>query len=103
MYTLKDSFEFCSMLNNQNHEMFLCSLDVDSVFTNVPLEETIGIISNQMFGKKRTLQGFSKTDFREMLLLTTKGTVLYFNDAYYCQIDGVAKYKESLVSTLLYR
>jgi hypothetical protein len=89
-FTLKDSFEFCSMLDNKNHQLFMCSLDVDSLFTNVPLEETIEIIIKQIFGRKKKLQGIWRTDFRDMLLLTTKGTVFYFNDAYYRQIDGVA-------------
>ena len=42
-YTLKDSFEFAKDITNQNSNCFMASLDVDSLFTNVPLDETIKI------------------------------------------------------------
>ena len=48
-YTLKDSFEFASIIDQQNHNLFMGSLDVDSLFTNVPLDESIDIILNQLY------------------------------------------------------
>ena len=42
-YTLKDSFEFAKDTTNQNSTCFMASLDVDSLLTNVPLDETIKI------------------------------------------------------------
>ena len=38
-YTLKDSFEFAKNIINQNSNCFMALLDVDSLFTNVPLDE----------------------------------------------------------------
>ena len=32
-YTLKDSFEFVSMIDKQDHNSFMCSFDIDSLFT----------------------------------------------------------------------
>ena len=43
-YTLKDSFEFVSMTDKRDYDSFMCSFDIDSLFTNVPLEETIEIV-----------------------------------------------------------
>ena len=43
-YTLKDSFEFLSMIDKQDNNSFMCSFDIDFLFTNVPLEETIEIV-----------------------------------------------------------
>ena len=57
----------------------MASLDVDSLFTNVPLDETIQMCVNELF--KSSL---------EMLLLTTKENVILFDQKYYSQIDGVA-------------
>ena len=37
-YTLKDSFEFAKDIINQNSNCFMASLDVESLFTNVPLD-----------------------------------------------------------------
>ena len=42
-YTLKDSFEFAKDIINQNSNCFMASLDVESLFTNIPLDETIKI------------------------------------------------------------
>ena len=45
-YTVKDTFEFCTRIRNmkvEDHEA-LMSYDVSSLFTNIPLEETITII-----------------------------------------------------------
>ena len=37
-YTLKDSFEFAKDIINQNLNCFMASLDVETLFTNVPLD-----------------------------------------------------------------
>ena len=89
-YTLKDSFEFVSMINKQDHKFFICSYDIDFLFTNLPLEETIEIVIKNVFGRKRKINGLSKSDFRDLLKLTTMGTVFYFNGNYHKQLDGVA-------------
>ena len=90
-FTIKDSFHFASILDNESHHLYyMASMDVDSLFTNIPLEETIEIILNAVYGKKRKLNGISKADFKELLRLTTMGTVFYFNGMYFRQKDGVA-------------
>ena len=48
-YTLKDSFEFAKDIINQNSGCFMASLDVDSLFTNAPLDETIKICIDELF------------------------------------------------------
>ena len=53
-YTLKDSFEFAKVICEQNSDLYMASLDVDSLFTNVPLDETIGICT-QNYLKMRAL------------------------------------------------
>ena len=42
-FTLKDSFEFAKIICEQDAGLFMASLDVDSLFTNVPLHEIIDI------------------------------------------------------------
>ena len=49
-YTLKDTFEFSCDILNQNPNLFMASLDADSLFTNIPLDETINIIIEYTFG-----------------------------------------------------
>ena len=42
-FILKDSFEFVKRIYQQDAGLFMAYLDVDSLFTNVPLEKTINI------------------------------------------------------------
>ena len=49
-YTIKDSFAFAEEIVEQDSEFFMGSLDADSLFTNVPLEKTIDICANTLFG-----------------------------------------------------
>ena len=42
-YTVKDSFTFDEKIVEQDSEFFIGSLDVDSLFTNIPPEETFEI------------------------------------------------------------
>ena len=66
------------------------SLDVDSLFTNIPLEETIDICTNTLFENMEKVEGLSKIEFKELLSLATKESYFIFNGKHYKQVDGVA-------------
>ena len=68
----------------------MASLDVDSLFTNIPLMETIDIVTEKIYADGGTANGISKCDFKKLLQMATQGTVFYFNGRYYRQKDGVA-------------
>ena len=55
------------------------SLDVDSVFTIIPLEETIEICANELFKESKTVESLSKTEFKELLFLATKDSHFIFD------------------------
>ena len=84
-FTLKDSFEFAKIICEQD-----ASLDVDSLFTNVPLEETINICINELFKSNSNIHGLNKKQITEMLSLTTKESIVLFDMTFYTQGDGVA-------------
>ena len=69
-HTVKDTFHFVSMLDGKNHRYFMASLDVDSLFTNIPLEETIDIVTNGVYGTKRKVKGIWKQDFKDLLRMS---------------------------------
>ena len=73
-FTVKDSFHFAEEIVDQQHDLFMGSLDVDSLFTNIPLEETIEICTNELFKESETIEGLSKT---ELLSLATKVHILF--------------------------
>ena len=64
------------------------SLDAHSLFTNIPLVETIEICTNELFKESEIAEGLSKTDFKNLLSLATKDFI--FDGSFYKQIDGVA-------------
>ena len=88
-YTLKDSFEFASIIDQQNHNLFMGSLDVDSLFTNVPLDETINIILDQLY-TNHSQPSIPKSKMKKLFEYATKESVFRFNNKYYKQRDGTA-------------
>ena len=89
-YTVRDTFHFVSILDGKDHRLVMASLDVESLFTNIPLDETIDIVTEKVFENKVKVNGISKRDFKRLLEISTKGTVFIFNGHYYKQKDGVA-------------
>ena len=61
----------------------MASLDVDSLFTNVPLYEAIEICVNELFKSSQTVSGLNKQQVLEMLSLITKENVILFDQKYY--------------------
>ena len=86
-YTVKDSSDFAKDITQQSSKLFMASLDVGSLFTNVSLGEIIEICMNELFKSSQTVSGLNKQQVLEMLLLTTKENML-FDQKYYSQIDG---------------
>ena len=65
-------------------------LDVDSLFTGIPLDEAIDISVNQLFGNTNTIESFTKSELKQLLCLITNESYFTFNSLLYKQIDGVA-------------
>ena len=68
----------------------MVSLDVDSLFTNVPLDESIKICIDELFKSDMTVSGLNEREMFKMLSLTLKESVILFDNKYHSQIDGVA-------------
>ena len=66
------------------------SVDVDSLFTNIPLEEAINICTESIYDQNDSIEGLNKSEFKELLSLATKESYFIFNEYLYKQIDGVA-------------
>ena len=93
---IKDSFEFAALVRKKplvtNGKML--SFDVESLFTNVPLEETIDIIIKKVYrddNVKKVNTNLAPESMRELLKLCTKESHFLFNGKFYDQVDGVAK------------
>ena len=71
-YTVNDTFALAEQIVEQGSEFFMGNLDVDSLFTNIPLEETIDICTNTLFENTEKVEGLSKIEFKEPLSIATK-------------------------------
>ena len=85
-FAVKDSFHFVEEIVDEQHDLFMGILDADSLFTNIPLEETI----NELFRESETVEGLRKTELKELLSLATKDSHFFFDGTLCKQINGVA-------------
>ena len=89
-FVCKNSFSFATDVRNQNPDLFMSSFDIDSLYTNIPLDETIDICVRKLFGRKCKFKGFTKNQFRKLLQFAVKDSLILFNGKYYIQRDGLA-------------
>ena len=115
-YTLKDSFDFINKVSNikLKEENFIISIDVESLFTNVPIDETLEIIKKAFFKKKSeiikrvdknignknirkgtseyegSLDGLPWEHFEYLIRNCLQESIFIFNKKYYKQKDGVS-------------
>ena len=69
----------------------MCSLDVSSLFTNVPVDETIEIIVRQAYNNHVLAPPkISAQDLRQLLKICTQETPFSHKNKDYIQIDGVS-------------
>jgi len=68
---------------------FMVSFDVTSLFTNIPLDETINIALDRIFTNHPNIK-ISKSDLKKLFLFATAQTHFLFKGDFYDQIDGVA-------------
>ena len=61
----------------------MASLDVDSLFANILLEETIDSCADNLYNDNENLPNIPKHNFRNLLNITTKETFFMFNNKYY--------------------
>ena len=73
-FTIKNSFEFAKEVIEQNSGLFMASLDVESLFTNIPLKETINISFDILFVNEAKINNFSRNDFEKFLRMVLQTT-----------------------------
>ena len=64
----------------------MSSLEVESLFTNIPLEETISISCDSLFGNEVKVNNSSRNDFERLL----RNKFFNFEGKIYKQTDRVA-------------
>ena len=94
-FTVKRSFDLAEEVVNYDHNLYVASLDVELLFTNIPLEETIKNCVNDLFSNIIIIILYysgklSIKDLYELLKLSTTESSFSFDNKVYKQIGGVA-------------
>jgi hypothetical protein len=89
---ISDVFQFTKSIQERVDcsPTLMVSLDVENLFTNVPVLETVDIILNKLFPSDQLYQDFTRSDFRSLLLHAVDDSYFVFNDKLYKQTDGMA-------------
>ena len=87
---MEDSFAFAEEIIHQHGKFLMGSLDVDSLFANIALKETINICTNLLYNNVDIIEGINKSELENLLSLATQESTFMFNNILYKQKDGVA-------------
>ncbi|CAF3650056.1 unnamed protein product [Rotaria sp. Silwood1] len=90
---VRDPFSFVEELKTlpksfSNYKMV--SFDISSLYTNVPLDETIEIILKNLYETRATPPTIQRDDMKQLLIFATKNTHFLFDNNLYDQVDGVS-------------
>ncbi|XP_064118957.1 uncharacterized protein LOC135223965 [Macrobrachium nipponense] len=89
---MKNSEEYKSYILCQNSDLPMTSYDVESLFTNVPVAETVEVILDKIFIEPSDtfLISYDRCHFKKLLELAVLDTAFILNDCLYKQVDGMA-------------
>lgn len=90
MSYIKDSFDLVNKIKqHRTTPGLMCSLDVSSLFTNIPLDKATDIAIENIRKYNKNLK-LNKTQLKELFKYCTKLSNFTFNNENYDQINGVA-------------
>jgi len=91
-FTVDNSSKFSEsiILVPNADDTFMASFDVENLFTNIPLRETIDICLRLLFTDPSALiSGLNLTHFRTLLELSVLNCFFFFNEKLYQQTEGL--------------
>ena len=88
-YAIKDSFSFVKEITTYDSSLYMASLDVESLFTDIPLNETIDNCVSDLHNKNLNNEKLSKRDLFKLLETATSESSFIFDYVLYKQVDGV--------------
>ena len=91
-FVVKDSFELNDTIRNCSmpESGHMCSFDIESLFMNVPLEDTIRIAADELYHSDILPPCLTEASFTKLLRKVTSGVEFSFDEVMYRQTDGVA-------------
>ena len=88
-HCISDLFTFAKTIQNLDIDpnVFVCSFDLSSLFTNVPLDKTIKVCSETLYDKSGSQSAIPKDVFVELMKSATSTVEFSFNNTKYKQTD----------------
>ena len=86
-FTFKESFSSAKEIVEQDSSFYMTISNVDTLFTKIPLEETIYICIESIYNQSYIVEGLKKSEFKE---LATNESYFIFNEFFNKQLDCVA-------------
>ena len=71
-------------------DIVLCSFDIKSLFTNVPVVETINICADALFNRGLNTTNLLRDNFTKLMKIATSEVEFSFNSTMFKQIDGIS-------------
>ena len=75
-FNVKDSFAFAEEIVHQDVKLLMSKLDVESLFTNIPLKETINICTSLLYDNVNVIEGINKSELRTFYLWLLRNRIL---------------------------
>ena len=69
-YTYKDSSTFAEEIRRFDSKLVMASFDIESLFTNIPLQERVDLCVENSFKDRTRVDSLSKDSFLELLTRT---------------------------------
>ena len=90
-FTVLNSYSFVDEITSfpNADKYYMASFDIESLFTNIPLKETIDIILNALFSNSDLFLNFTRHLFSQLLNLAVCNTFFIFDNSFYEQIEGL--------------
>ena len=86
---MKTSFDIAEEVVNYDHILYMASLDVESLLTNIHFKETIKNCVNNLFSNNFYSGKLSRKDFYDLLKLATTESYFIFDNKRFNQRDRV--------------
>ena len=78
-YTIKDSFTFAEELQSFHSKLVMASFDIESLYTNIPLHETIDVCVENLFQDRAHVDNLLKDSFCELITSTMSESLILFD------------------------
>ena len=68
----------------------MASFDVVSLFTNIPLIETVEICLDKLFSNSDKVHNLTRENLKKLIIFAAQENHFIFNNKIYDQVDGVS-------------